>query len=99
MFIVQGGYVSAANSKTLTVSKKANVLDKIPPRGPRTATGTASANTTGNNGNNNNNVSSSGEQPDKGVSGFALKTILFPLDRIPPVLIDLKKYIFLTSLK
>lgn len=69
MFIVQGGYVSAANSKTLTVSKK-NVLDKIPPRGPRATTGSAaSANSTGNNGNNNNNVSSNAsEQPDKGVS-------------------------------
>lgn len=62
--------MSAANSKTLTVSKKSNVLDKIPPRGPRAAiAATASGNTTtGNNGNNNNNIGSGvGEHVDKGV--------------------------------
>lgn len=30
--MVQGGYVSQSSSKTLTVSKKSNVLDKKPPK-------------------------------------------------------------------
>ena len=53
MFLVQGGYVSQSNSKTLTVSKKPNVLDKIPPRGPKSAAG--SPNTTSSSPANNNN--------------------------------------------
>lgn len=51
--MVQGGYVSSSNAKTLTVSKKSNVLDKIPPRGPKGATQNSNASN-----NNNNNTSS-----------------------------------------
>ncbi|EDS35241.1 coronin [Culex quinquefasciatus] len=32
---LKGGYVSQAQSTTLTVTKKSNVLDKMPPRGPK----------------------------------------------------------------
>lgn len=53
VFLVQGGYVSQSNNKTLTVSKKGNVLNKIPPRGPK---GAASGNS--NSANNNNNQQS-----------------------------------------
>lgn len=52
--MVQGGYVSSSNAKTLTVQKKSNVLNKIPPRGPK-------GNSTNNsNANNNNNDTTSG---------------------------------------
>lgn len=53
--MVQGGYVSASSAKTLTVSKKSNVLDKIPPRGPKSS---ATNNSNSSNNNNNNNSSS-----------------------------------------
>lgn len=45
--MVQGGYVSPSSAKTLTVNKRTNVLNKIPPRGPKNST----------NNNNNNNSS------------------------------------------
>lgn len=48
--MVQGGYVSQSNSKTLTVSKKSNVLDKKPPGGK-----SGNALNTSNASNNNNN--------------------------------------------
>lgn len=51
--MIQGGYVSPSSAKTLTVSKKSNVLDKIPPRGPKGA----AQNTNSTNINNNNNNS------------------------------------------
>ncbi|XP_038119085.1 coronin-6 isoform X1 [Culex quinquefasciatus] len=35
VFVEKGGYVSQAQSTTLTVTKKSNVLDKMPPRGPK----------------------------------------------------------------
>lgn len=53
--MVQGGYVSPSSAKTLTVNKKSNVLNKIPPRGPRNATN--NSNSTNNNNNNNNDSS------------------------------------------
>lgn len=50
VFVEKGGYVSQSQSTTLTVTKKSNVLDKMPPRGPKsgpvagaTATTTASS--------------------------------------------------------
>lgn len=49
--MVQGGYVSPSSAKTLTVNKKTNVLNKIPPRGPKGATN--NSNSTNNNNNNN----------------------------------------------
>lgn len=52
--MVQGGYVSPSSAKTLTVSKKSNVLDKIPPRGPK-GNALQNSNATNNNNNNNNN--------------------------------------------
>lgn len=48
--MVQGGYVSPS-SKTLTVNKKSNVLNKIPPRGPK-GNSTNNSNSTNNNNNN-----------------------------------------------
>lgn len=54
--MVQGGYVSSSNAKTLTVNKKANVLNKIPPRGPKNATNNSNAT---NNNNNNTTISTS----------------------------------------
>lgn len=53
--MIQGGYVSPSSAKMLTVSKKSNVLDKIPPRGPK---GSAAQNTNSTNINNNNNNNS-----------------------------------------
>ncbi|KAG4078738.1 hypothetical protein HA402_015328 [Bradysia odoriphaga] len=48
-FLVQGGYVSQSANKTLTVSKKSNVLDKIPPRGPQKSPSSPNANSSNNN--------------------------------------------------
>lgn len=48
-FLVQGGYVSQSANKTLTVSKKSNVLDKIPPRGPNKGPSSPNANSANNN--------------------------------------------------
>lgn len=48
--MVQGGYVSQSSSKTLTVSKQSNVLDKKPPGGK-------GGNTLNSNAANNNNSS------------------------------------------
>lgn len=53
--MVQGGYVSPSSAKTLTVNKKSNVLNKIPPRGPKNATN----NSTNNNNNNNSGMTES----------------------------------------
>lgn len=53
--MVQGGYVSPSSAKTLTVNKRTNVLNKIPPRGPKNSTN--NSNSTNNNNNNNNNSS------------------------------------------
>lgn len=50
--MVQGGYVSPSSAKTLTVNKRTNVLNKIPPRGPKNSTN--NSNSTNNNNNNNN---------------------------------------------
>lgn len=49
--MVQGGYVSPSNDKKLTVNKKTNVLNKIPPRGPK-GNSTNNSNSTNNNNNN-----------------------------------------------
>lgn len=49
--MVQGGYVSQSNNKTLTVSKKGNALNKIPPRGPKGATSSAANINSANNNN------------------------------------------------
>lgn len=46
--------MSPSSAKTLTVSKKSNVLDKIPPRGPKSS---ATQNSNSSNNNNNNNSS------------------------------------------
>lgn len=54
--MVQGGYVSNSSSKTLTVNKKTNVLNKIPPRGPK---GSATNNSNSTNNNNNTTIVSS----------------------------------------
>jgi len=48
---LKGGYVSPSSAKTLTVNKKTNVLNKIPPRGPKGSTN--NSNSTNNNNNNN----------------------------------------------
>lgn len=48
-FLVQGGYVSQSSNKTLTVSKKSNILDKIPPRGPQKSPSSPNANSANNN--------------------------------------------------
>lgn len=53
--MVQGGYMSPSSAKTLTVSKKSNVLDKIPPRGPK-GNALSNSNTTNNNNNNNSTI-------------------------------------------
>ncbi|XP_053684635.1 coronin-6 isoform X1 [Sabethes cyaneus] len=37
VFLEKGGYVSQAQSTQLTVTKKSNVLDKMPPRGPKSS--------------------------------------------------------------
>lgn len=47
--MVQGGYVSPSSAKQLTVNKKSNVLNKIPPRGPKNSTN--NSNSTNNNNN------------------------------------------------
>lgn len=52
--MVQGGYVSPSSAKTLTVNKRTNVLNKIPPRGPKNSTNNSNSS---NNNNNNNNSS------------------------------------------
>lgn len=54
--MVQGGYVSPSSAKTLTVNKKSNVLNKIPPRGPK---GSATNNSNSTNNNNNTTIGSS----------------------------------------
>lgn len=54
--MVQGGYVSPSSAKTLTVNKKSNVLNKIPPRGPK---GSATNNSNATNNNNNTTIGSS----------------------------------------
>lgn len=46
---LKGGYVSQSANKTLTVSKKSNVLDKIPPRGPQKSPSSPNANLSNNN--------------------------------------------------
>ncbi|XP_037042810.1 coronin-6 isoform X2 [Bradysia coprophila] len=46
---LKGGYVSQSANKTLTVSKKSNVLDKIPPRGPQKSPSSPNANSSNNN--------------------------------------------------
>lgn len=56
--MIQGGYVSPSSAKTLTVNKKSNVLNKIPPRGPK-GSATNNSNSTNNNNNNNNSTISS----------------------------------------
>lgn len=43
---LKGGYVSQSQSTQLTVTKKSNVLDKMPPRGPKNAPGAGAAATT-----------------------------------------------------
>lgn len=48
---MQGGYVSQSGNKSLSVAKKSNILDKIPPKGPKGASSALSINA--------NNVSSS----------------------------------------
>lgn len=53
--MIQGGYVSPSSAKTLTVNKKSNVLNKIPPRGPK-GSATNNSNSTNNNNNNNNST-------------------------------------------
>lgn len=40
---LKGGYVSQAQSTQLTVTKKSNVLDKMPPRGPKSGPPTSSS--------------------------------------------------------
>lgn len=59
----QGGYVSSSSAKTLTVSKKSNVLDKIPPRGPKS--NSLNSNSTNNNNNNISTITSSIDVSDK----------------------------------
>lgn len=56
VFLTQGGYSSSQTGKTLTVSKKSNVLDKIPPRGPKTAAATSPNNQSNSNNNNSSSV-------------------------------------------
>lgn len=56
--MVQGGYVSPSSAKTLTVQKKSNVLNKIPPRGPK-GNATNNSNSTNNNNNNTSSCTSS----------------------------------------
>lgn len=55
VFVEKGGYVSQSQSTTLTVTKKSNVLDKMPPRGPKSgpvagATATTTSSSTTSNG-------------------------------------------------
>ncbi|XP_055689306.1 coronin-6 isoform X1 [Lutzomyia longipalpis] len=70
---VQGGYISPGQAKQLTVTKKSNVLDKIPPRGPKGAVGAQqSVNSSASNAANNNIV----VQQSMGVSEQELKEIL-----------------------
>lgn len=47
------------NNKTLTVTKKSNVLDKIPPRGPKGASGASTGNNSTSPSNNNSSSNSS----------------------------------------
>ncbi|XP_053677660.1 coronin-1C-A [Anopheles nili] len=47
VFLVQGGYVSQAQSTTLTVTKKSNVLDKMAPKSGSTGGKTLSAGSAG----------------------------------------------------
>uniref|UniRef100_A0A1L8E5K7 Coronin n=1 Tax=Nyssomyia neivai TaxID=330878 RepID=A0A1L8E5K7_9DIPT len=69
---LKGGYISPGQAKQLTVTKKSNVLDKIPPRGPKGAAGAQqSVNSSATNAANNNVV-----QQSSGVSEQELKEIL-----------------------
>lgn len=43
VFVEKGGYVSQAQSTQLTVTKKSNVLDKMPPRGPKSGPPTSAS--------------------------------------------------------
>ncbi|EAT47509.1 AAEL001360-PB [Aedes aegypti] len=63
---LKGGYVSQSQSTTLTVTKKSNVLDKMPPRGPKSspvagaaATTTSTATSNGSSGASNGTTQSS----------------------------------------
>lgn len=50
---MQGGYVANSDGKQLTVSKKPNVLDKIPPKGRKDAAASPGTNASANAANNN----------------------------------------------
>lgn len=74
--MVQGGYVSQSNSKTLTVSKKSNVLDKIPPRGPKG--GASPNNSSASINNNNNNVQQQQSGGGFQYGGLNVSVIILP---------------------
>lgn len=59
--IVQGGYVSSSASKSLSVNKKANILNK--PRGGGGSSGAGSSSAGGNHSSANNNEASEGGPP------------------------------------
>lgn len=43
VLLTQGGYVSQTSNRQLTINKKANVLNKQPPRQTKTAAGSGNA--------------------------------------------------------
>ncbi|XP_037914141.1 coronin-6 isoform X1 [Hermetia illucens] len=78
VLLVQGGYVSQSGNKSLSVAKKSNILDKIPPKGPKGASSALSINA--------NNVSSS-SGGGGGISEKDLKDITDEIRKLKAIIV------------
>lgn len=73
--------MSQSNNKTLTVTKKSNVLDKIPPRGPKGASGGSSTGTNSTSPSNNNSSSNSSSSNNNNVQAAAVQPVRHMLNK------------------